>query len=95
MAVLLGHGRRGELDQGEGTDCVHHRDRSRPHHHQPAALQAQGLYQTNHNICTIDNKAKVILKKKISPKSFLEFILRNKYTVSNVSPKLFLVLFMH
>lgn len=78
MAVLLGHGRRGELDQGERTDRVHHRDRSRPHHHQPAALQAQGLYQTKHNRFILDKCTLSFTSKNLTgPLTFLEFILRN------------------
>ena len=42
MAVLLGHGRRGGLDQGEGTAHVLPRPRTRPYLRQSAAQQAQG-----------------------------------------------------
>ena len=41
MAVLLGHGRGGELDQGEGPDPLDAGHRPRPHHRQPASHAAQ------------------------------------------------------
>lgn len=44
VAVLLGHGRRGELDKGERTDCINNGNRPRSHNYQLATLQAQGEF---------------------------------------------------
>ena len=41
VAILLGHGRRGELDKGEGADSVHRGHRPRLDHDKPPPVQAQ------------------------------------------------------
>ena len=48
VAVLLGHGRRGGLDQGEGAAHVVAWPGSRPHQRSPAAQQTQGAISCSH-----------------------------------------------